>query len=135
VGSFRLHLAAEGKAGRTLHTYTEAVRWFAAGHLLRETDKTRWEQVGLPDSRHGPLHPSCGSRRAPDPENDGGGPGRSLFAWAADLDAPGGGCALGRLVTCVCAMTSAVAARLVYQMQARMSLDNEGVPYGDHQSG
>jgi hypothetical protein len=26
VDSFRLHLAAEGKAGRTLHTYTEAVR-------------------------------------------------------------------------------------------------------------
>ncbi len=45
VNSFRLHLAAEGKAGRTLHTYTEAVRWFAAAHLLRETDKARWEQV------------------------------------------------------------------------------------------
>ena len=41
VASFGLHLAAEGKAGRTLHTYTEAVRWFAAAHLLRETDKTR----------------------------------------------------------------------------------------------
>jgi site-specific recombinase XerD len=49
VESFRLHLAAEGKAGRTLHTYTEAVRWFAAGHLLRETDKTRWDQVGRQD--------------------------------------------------------------------------------------
>jgi len=49
VVSFRLHLAAEGKAGRTLHTYTGAVRWFAAGHLLRETDKTRWEQVGRQD--------------------------------------------------------------------------------------
>jgi site-specific recombinase XerD len=49
VDSFRLHLAAEGKAGRTLHTYTEAVRWFAAAHLLRETDKTRWEQVGRQD--------------------------------------------------------------------------------------
>ena len=47
--SFRLHLAAEGKAGRTLDTYTGAVRWFAAGHLLRETDKTRWEQVGRQD--------------------------------------------------------------------------------------
>jgi hypothetical protein len=30
VGSFRLHLAAEGKAGRTLRTYCEALRWFAA---------------------------------------------------------------------------------------------------------
>jgi len=49
VESFRLHLAAEGKAGRTLDTYTGAVRWFAAGHLLRETDKTRWEQVGRQD--------------------------------------------------------------------------------------
>src|ERR1700722_19968411 len=49
VESFRLHLAAEGKAGRTLRLYTEAVRWFAAAHLLRETDKTRWEQVGRQD--------------------------------------------------------------------------------------
>ena len=30
VGSFWLHLAAEGKAGRTLDTYTKAMRWFAA---------------------------------------------------------------------------------------------------------
>lgn len=49
VGSFRLHLAAEGKAGRTLDTYCEAVRWFAAAHLLRETGKTRWEQVDRQD--------------------------------------------------------------------------------------
>jgi integrase/recombinase XerD len=49
VVSFWLHLAAEGKAGRTLHTYTEAVRWFAAAHLLRQTDKTRWEQVDRQD--------------------------------------------------------------------------------------
>ena len=48
-GSFRLHLAAEGKAGRTLHNYTEAVRWFAAAHLLRETDKASWEQVERQD--------------------------------------------------------------------------------------
>src|SRR3984885_12884401 len=49
VDSFRLHLAAEGKAGRTLNTYTGAVRWFAAAHLLRETDKARWEQVEQED--------------------------------------------------------------------------------------
>jgi site-specific recombinase XerD len=49
VCSFWLHLAAEGKAGRTLDAYTEAVRWFAAAHLLRETDKTRWEQVDRRD--------------------------------------------------------------------------------------
>jgi len=47
--SFGLHLAAEGKAGRTLHAYTGAVRWFAAAHLLRETDKVRWEQVERQD--------------------------------------------------------------------------------------
>ena len=32
VGSFALHLAAEGKAPRTMRNYTEAVRWFAAAH-------------------------------------------------------------------------------------------------------
>ena len=31
IGSFRLHLAAEGKASKTGRTYTEAVQWFAAG--------------------------------------------------------------------------------------------------------
>ena len=30
IGSFRLHLAAEGKAAKTLRTYTGAVAWFAA---------------------------------------------------------------------------------------------------------
>jgi hypothetical protein len=45
MGSFWLHLAAEGKAGRTLDTYTKAVRWFAAAHLVQQTGKTRWEQV------------------------------------------------------------------------------------------
>jgi len=51
VGSFWLHLAAEGKAGRTLDTYTKAVRWFAAAHLVQQTDKTRWEQVDRQDLR------------------------------------------------------------------------------------
>ena len=49
VASFRLHLAAENKAAATIRIYTEAARWFAAAHLLRETDKTRWEQVGAQD--------------------------------------------------------------------------------------
>ena len=49
VASFRLHLAAENKAERTIRVYTEAVRWFAAAHLLRETGKTRWEQVDTQD--------------------------------------------------------------------------------------
>jgi site-specific recombinase XerD len=49
VASFRLHLAAENKAAGTIRIYTEAPRWFAATHLLRETDKTRWEQVDAQD--------------------------------------------------------------------------------------
>lgn len=49
LSSFRLHLAAEGKAPRTLDTYTGAVLWFAAAHLLTKTDKTSWEQVDQQD--------------------------------------------------------------------------------------
>jgi site-specific recombinase XerC len=49
VDSFWLYLAAEGKAGRTLDAYTEAVRWFAAARLRQETDRTRWEQVDRRD--------------------------------------------------------------------------------------
>jgi site-specific recombinase XerD len=49
VASFGLHLAAENKAAGTVRTYTEAALWFAAAHLLRETDKTRWDQVGAQD--------------------------------------------------------------------------------------
>ena len=37
IGSFRLHLAAEGKAAKTVRTYTEAVAWFAGGHLIPRT--------------------------------------------------------------------------------------------------
>jgi hypothetical protein len=49
VASFRLYLAAENKAERTIRTYTEAVCWFAAAHLLCGTGKTRWEQVDRQD--------------------------------------------------------------------------------------
>ena len=49
VASFRLHLAAENKAAGTIRIYTEAPLWFAAAHLLSETDKTRWEQVDAQD--------------------------------------------------------------------------------------
>jgi hypothetical protein len=45
IGSFRLHLAAEGKAAKTVRTYTEAVAWFAAAHLIPRTSCARWEQV------------------------------------------------------------------------------------------
>ena len=49
VASFELHLAAENKAAATIRIYTGAPRWFAAAHLLRETGKTRWEQVDTQD--------------------------------------------------------------------------------------
>jgi hypothetical protein len=49
IGSFRLHLAAEGKAAKTVRMYAEAVRWFAAAHLLPQTSRIRWEQAGRQD--------------------------------------------------------------------------------------
>ena len=49
IGSFALHLAAEGKAARTVQGYTSAVRWFAAASLLRQTGKTSWEQADAQD--------------------------------------------------------------------------------------
>jgi site-specific recombinase XerD len=49
VASFRLYLAAENKSAGTIRIYTEAPLWFAAAHLLGETDKTRWEQVDSQD--------------------------------------------------------------------------------------
>ena len=49
IRSFRLHLAAEGKAGRTVQGYTSAVRWFASGYLLGQAAKTSWEQVDASD--------------------------------------------------------------------------------------
>ena len=49
IGSFRLHLAAEGKAAKTVRMYTEAMQWFAAAHLLPQTSRTRWEQVDKAD--------------------------------------------------------------------------------------
>jgi integrase/recombinase XerD len=51
VGSFALHMAAEGKAPRTIRNYTEAVRWFAAAHVLSATGKRRWEEVDKADIR------------------------------------------------------------------------------------
>lgn len=45
ISSFQLHLAAEGKSGKTVRTYTEAVQWFAAAHLLRETGHVSWEEA------------------------------------------------------------------------------------------
>jgi site-specific recombinase XerD len=56
VRSFALHLAAEGKAPSTIRNYTEAVRWFAGEHLLRQTCKTSWEQVDTDDVRRWMVH-------------------------------------------------------------------------------
>jgi integrase/recombinase XerD len=67
IGSFRLHLAAEGKAAKTIQTYTEAVTWFAAACLLPGTSHTRWEDADRQDvqrwiagllARHSPAYAS-----------------------------------------------------------------------------
>jgi site-specific recombinase XerD len=46
ISSFALRLAAEGKAAKTIWTYTEAVQWFAASYLPGLAD---WEQVSSQD--------------------------------------------------------------------------------------
>jgi site-specific recombinase XerD len=51
ISSFRLHLAAEGKAARTIRAYTEAVQWFAAAHLRRQPGRANWEEVTRHDVR------------------------------------------------------------------------------------
>ena len=51
IASFRLHLAAEAKAARTVQSYTSAVRWFAVGYLLGQAGKTSWEQVDAQDNQ------------------------------------------------------------------------------------
>jgi site-specific recombinase XerD len=56
IGSFRLHLAAEGKAPKTVRTYTEAVAWFAAAHLIPRTGCTSWDQVTAHDVQRWPVH-------------------------------------------------------------------------------
>ena len=49
IASFRLHLAAEGKAPKTIRLYTEAVTWFAAARLLGQARKTGWRQADARD--------------------------------------------------------------------------------------
>jgi site-specific recombinase XerD len=51
ISSFRLHLAAEGKASKTVRTYTEAVQWLAAAYLCREVGSVGWEEVRRQDLR------------------------------------------------------------------------------------
>jgi integrase/recombinase XerD len=45
ISSFALRLAAEGKAAKTIRTYTEAVQWFAATGLPGQAGRGNWEQV------------------------------------------------------------------------------------------
>jgi site-specific recombinase XerD len=51
ISSFGLHLAAEGKAAKTMRTYTEAVQWFAGEHLRMQAAGGAWEQVSRQDVR------------------------------------------------------------------------------------
>jgi hypothetical protein len=53
ISSFRLHLAAEGKAPRPSGTMSKRSSGFAAAHLLADTCWTRWEQVTGQDIERG----------------------------------------------------------------------------------
>jgi integrase family protein with SAM-like domain len=87
IASFRLHLAAEGKSARTVESYTGAVRWFAAAHLLGPAGKTSWEQADVQDiqqwmvqllDRYSSAYASIQFRAL-----------RQLFKWrAAEDDSP-----------------------------------------------
>src|SRR5580700_5239805 len=46
INSFALRLTAEGKAAKTIRTYTEAVQWFAAAYLPGQAS---WERVDSQD--------------------------------------------------------------------------------------
>jgi hypothetical protein len=54
--SFGLHLAAKGKAPKTTRTYTEAVAWFAAAHLVPRTGCARSEEVSGHDVQRWMVH-------------------------------------------------------------------------------
>ncbi|MGD0068514.1 MAG: tyrosine-type recombinase/integrase [Streptosporangiaceae bacterium] len=84
IRSFALHLAAEGKAARTVRGYTSAVRWFAVGYLADEAAKTSWEQVDAQDvqrwmtrllHRYSAAYASIQFRAL-----------RQFFKWRADED-------------------------------------------------
>src|SRR5262249_2596639 len=49
ISSSALRLAAEGKAAKTIRTYTEAVQWFAAAGLPGQASRATWEQVSSQD--------------------------------------------------------------------------------------
>ena len=56
IGSFRLHLAAQGKAAKTVRTYAEAVQWFAAAHLIPRTSCAGSDQVSGHDVQRWLVH-------------------------------------------------------------------------------
>ncbi len=56
IGSFRLHLAAEAKAPKTVRTYTEALAWSAATHLIPRTGCASWEQDSGHDVQRWMVH-------------------------------------------------------------------------------
>jgi site-specific recombinase XerD len=47
ISSFRLRLAAEGKAAKRIRTYVEAVQF--AAYLLEQVGRASWEQVDCQD--------------------------------------------------------------------------------------
>ncbi len=49
ISSFALRLAAEGKAAKTIRTYTEAVQWFAAARLTEHDSRASRQQVSSRD--------------------------------------------------------------------------------------
>ena len=49
ISSFALRLAAEGKAAKTIRTYTEAVQWFAAAGPPGRVVRASWDQVTSQD--------------------------------------------------------------------------------------
>jgi hypothetical protein len=54
----------------TVRTYAEAALWFATAHLLRETGKTRWEQVAAQDAQRwiaGSVFSNCRTRLSTTP--------------------------------------------------------------------
>jgi site-specific recombinase XerD len=44
------------QAAKTVRTYTEAVAWFAAAHLIPRTSHARWEQISGHDVQRWLVH-------------------------------------------------------------------------------
>ena len=56
IASYRLHLAGEGKAARTVQGYTSAVRWFAADLLPGRLGLRIFEATGADIADLGDEH-------------------------------------------------------------------------------